>query len=570
MTIETIKAVKGDTILVPINVTNFNNIGAISLKISYNTSALTFMGIVNTIRQVSSDAMSGIISMGWFDATGTSPTNISNGKLFDLKFVFSGISSSVTFDTSQCEISNESGNDIPVKYINGAVNSTTQTIAITNSATNITQTAASLNGTINPSGLSTTVQFEYGTTSSYGNTIAAAQSPVGGNNYVNVSANIAGLTLNTLYHLRVKATNSGGTNYGADSTFITLPNPPVVTTNSATSITQTSVTLNGVVNPNGVSTTVQFDYGTTTSYGTTVTAAQSPITGNSNVNVSANIAGLTLNTLYHFRVKATNSGGTNYGADSTFTTLPNPPVVTTNSATSITQTSVTLNGAVNPNGVSTTVQFDYGATTSYGNTITAAISPVTGSAVVNDSVNITGLTPNTLYHFRVKATNNGGTTFGSDSTFTTLPNVISTKVSVNLPTLTRQQSSAPEWINVTTGDLTGQNVSAFQFTLSYNKSVIFIDSAITGPVAAGGSFVFNADTNNQQIKVAFASSSALSGSGTLVQLKVHYVNSGTSPLVFNSTFEFNEGTPVAIVTEGSITVVGNGQLPKLQLLVQQL
>jgi phosphodiesterase/alkaline phosphatase D-like protein len=241
--------------------------------------------------------------------------------------------------------------------------------------------------------------------------------------------------------------------------------------------------------------------------------------------------------------------------------ITNIQAANTSSATGITSTTATLNGAVNPNGTSTTVQFDYGTTTSYGNTATASQSPVTGSSAVSVSANITGLTPNTLYHFRVKATSGGVTIYGADSTFTTLPNVVSTKVSVNLPTLIRQQGSSPEWINITVGDLTGQNVSAFQFTLSYTKSVIYIDSAITGPVAAGGSFVFNADTVNQQIKVAFASANALSGSGTLVQLKVHYINSGTSPLAFNNTFEFNEGTPVASVTEGSITVSSNVQLP---------
>jgi len=133
-------------------------------------------------------------------------------------------------------------------------------------------------------------------------------------------------------------------------------------------------------------------------------------------------------------------------------------------------------------------------------------------------------------------------------------NIVSAQVSVILPTLTIQQGSATEWINVTVGNLTGQNVSAFQFTLSYNKSVIYIDSAVSGPVSSGGSFVFNADTADQQIKVAFASANALSDSGTLVQLKVHFVNSGSSPLSFNGTFEFNAGTPAASVTEGSIIV----------------
>jgi hypothetical protein len=76
----------------------------------------------------------------------------------------------------------------------------------------------------------------------------------------------------------------------------------------------------GSVDPHGLTTTVYFQYGTTTSYGRT-TANQSK-TGNTYQNVSANISGLTASTTYHFRIKATNSAGTRYGSDRTFTTTP--------------------------------------------------------------------------------------------------------------------------------------------------------------------------------------------------------------------------------------------------------
>ena len=93
-----------------------------------------------------------------------------------------------------------------------------------------------------------------------------------------------------------------------------------VTTTAASSVTSTSATLNGTVNPNGASTTVTFEYGTTTSYGSTITATQSPLTGTTSQSVSASITGLTPGTIYHFRAKATNSVGTSYGTDVTFTT----------------------------------------------------------------------------------------------------------------------------------------------------------------------------------------------------------------------------------------------------------
>jgi len=98
--------------------------------------------------------------------------------------------------------------------------------------------------------------------------------------------------------------------------------PPNVTTNAETNVTTNSATLNGTVNANGTSTTVTFEYGTDTNYGTTVAGSPSPVTGNSDTPVSANITGLLPNTNYHYRVVATNAGGTTSGLDEMFTTNP--------------------------------------------------------------------------------------------------------------------------------------------------------------------------------------------------------------------------------------------------------
>ena len=100
---------------------------------------------------------------------------------------------------------------------------------------------------------------------------------------------------------------------------------PTVTTNSATSASATGATLNGTVNPQNHSTTVTFNYGLTTAYGSTVTASQSPLAANSgSAPVSAVVSGLVCNTTYHFQAVGVNSSGTTNGGDLTFTTSSCP------------------------------------------------------------------------------------------------------------------------------------------------------------------------------------------------------------------------------------------------------
>lgn len=122
------------------------------------------------------------------------------------------------------------------------------------------------------------------------------------------------------YYLRAFATNEVGTAYGNEVTFSTLGQAPSCITKPATIITPTSATLHATVNANFVSTVVIFEYGTTTNYGQTVTASQSPIIGNEITSVSAVISGLNSNTTYYYRVKAENTLGTSYGDNLSFTT----------------------------------------------------------------------------------------------------------------------------------------------------------------------------------------------------------------------------------------------------------
>jgi DNA-binding beta-propeller fold protein YncE len=306
-------------------------------------------------------------------------------------------------------VTNGSTGTVPLNFFFGG--------PTTDLATDVASFSATLNGAFAPDGLPTTIYFQYGTTTGYGFTTPVQT--LTGNNFQTVSANISSLSANTIYHFRMVAHNTGGTSYGSDKTFTTLSGTgvPVVITNPASLIASFSATLNGTVLPHGLITNVYFQYGTTTSYGS-ATPMQTQ-NGNTYRNVVANISSLSASTTYHFRIVATNNAGTVHGADRTFTTLraTGPPVVRTNPATDVTSSSATLNGSLDPHGLTTNVNFQYGTTTSYGHT--TPMQSQTGNTYRNIAANISGLSTHTTYHFRVVATNSAGTRNGADRTFTT-------------------------------------------------------------------------------------------------------------------------------------------------------
>ena len=295
---------------------------------------------------------------------------------------------------------------------------------VTGEAISIAQTTATLNATVNPNGGEvTSCEFDYGTSEAYGESVPCSSLLGSGSSPVAVSAAAVGLSADTTYYFRIVAISSGGTSKGAEEAFKTLPDAPAVVTEAASSVSQASATLNATVSPNGGTVVdCHFDYGTTVAYGHEVPCSSLPGSGASAVGVSASVTGLSADTTYHFRVVATNAGGTGTGGDGTFKTLPNPPTVVTGSVAPATQTTATLNATVNPNGGEIgNCYFEYGEQASYGSKAPCTASPGSGVSAVAVSALLTGLIKNTTYHFRIVATNAGGTSPGDDETFETAP-----------------------------------------------------------------------------------------------------------------------------------------------------
>jgi len=314
----------------------------------------------------------------------------------------------------------------------------------------VTLNSATITGSANAAGLTLSTYFDYGTSTAYGTSVAASPGSVTGSTTTAIQYAVSGLNPLTTYHYRARSVaDNGMISYGVDSTFTTLPVPPVVITTAATAVTAAGATLNGSVNPNGINATVTIEYGLTTAYGTTVAATPGSVTGLTPTNVSASISGLTAYTTYHFRVVATSASGTVNGNDMTFTTLAVPSTVNTLAATNIVTTTANLNGTVNANNAPTDVTFEWGLTTAYGNTVNASPLQVTGNTLTAVSAPISGLTTATIYHFRCVGNGPGGTVYGNDMVFTSdcptpaLPGVITGPATVCKNTMGVAYSIAP-------------------------------------------------------------------------------------------------------------------------------
>jgi hypothetical protein len=231
--------------------------------------------------------------------------------------------------------------------------------AQTGSVIDVTGTSATLRGAVNPNGQQTNYTFDWGTTTGYGQQTPATSAGSGTAGKA-VAANLTGLAPGTTYHYRLSATNASGTSAGQDRTFTTLPQP-TVSTGGPSAVSSTSAVVNGVVNPQGHSTSYYFQYGTTTSYGVQTTPSGAG-RGTGNVAVHATLTGLAQSTLYHYRIVAQNSGGIATGADQTFTTSAN-----------VTQSQVAFMGRmgfVSPGGIIGVEAGCFGGTTSCGGHVT--------------------------------------------------------------------------------------------------------------------------------------------------------------------------------------------------------
>ena len=198
---------------------------------------------------------------------------------------------------------------------------------------------------------------------------------------------------------------------------------PAVKTESVTAITELTATVNGVIVSDGGEALIA--RGVCFNVRPQPTIEQTKIEEKENIgtgNFSANLTGLTHNTKYYVRAYARNIMGTTYGEEIEFTTLRiyNAPVVTTVAATNVQFTTATVGGNVTDDGGKPLTAVGVVYSTSENPTLeTASKAFASKNETGAFTCNLTGLSEKTTYYFKAFATNEKGTTYGVQMSFTT-------------------------------------------------------------------------------------------------------------------------------------------------------
>ena len=287
-------------------------------------------------------------------------------------------------------------------FLNGILYDIFQTL----DATNVSQTAATLNAVIDHFRVPVTFDFEY-TDDLWHNIITVAASPPSVNDTLQhtLSTSVSSLQPNTFYNYRLKATTSRGIFYSNSMSFYTGNLYQSFQTLSPTNITDSSASFNGYVHGLNVPAFISFDYGNTPAMGLSAPAYPNSISDTAAYTISGNIMGLTPATQYYCRISANVSGTVFYGNIISFTTTVPGYNIAALPCTNVTSTSAQLNGKINHYNFPVQISFEYDTSLILGNTIAAVPGNINDTLEHFVSAPVTGLLPNTFYYYRVKAVN---------------------------------------------------------------------------------------------------------------------------------------------------------------------
>jgi uncharacterized protein (TIGR02145 family) len=198
---------------------------------------------------------------------------------------------------------------------------------------------------------------------------------------------------------------------------------PKLTTTAITAITTTSATSGGSITADGSAPITARGVVWSTTTNPTISLTTKTTDGTGTGSFPSSLSSLSPNTTYYVRAYATNSAGTGYGNEITFTTRTQVvlPTISTLSASSITTTTATTGGNVSFDGGATITSRGVVWSTSSAPTISLSTKTSDGSGTGSFSSALSSLLPSTTYYVRAYATNSAGTAYGNEITFTTSP-----------------------------------------------------------------------------------------------------------------------------------------------------
>jgi len=429
----------------------------------------------------------------------------------------------------------------------------TKPTVLTAEATNVNTNDAILGGNVTSDGYAEVTErgIVYSTKE---NPTTSNSKVIIGNNIGVFSATISGLIANTTYHVRAYAINSEGTVYGENRSFTTEKDLalPAVSTVLANEITTASAILGGNVTSDGNSPITErgIIYGLLENLDATGTRIKAL---NEESNFLITITGLSPNTIYYFKSYATNSLGTTYGKQESFTTskVLSLATVTTVAAKDFTGNSATLGGNVTSDGNAPITERGIVYATSQ-NPTTANTKVISGSGTGTFSSNITGLKDNTTYYVRAYAINSQGTAYGDNLNFTT------NKI-LSLATLTTDPATGI----TTTSAILGGNVTSDGNATVIEKGIVY--NTLPNPTTVNtkikkgsglGSFNLTVTGLSPDTKY-YVRTYAINSQGTAFGPEISFITNKVLSLATVTTSAATEITSNSAVLGGEVTSDGN-------------
>lgn len=316
---------------------------------------------------------------------------------------------------------------------------------------------------------------------------------------------------------------------------------PTVTTNTVNSITINTATSGGNVSFDGQDPILYRGVCWNTSLNPTVNDYIT-INGNGLGVFNSTLSNLKPGTTYYVRAYATNTVGTSYGEEFSFKTLATTPTVLTAQVTAVTSNSASASGVIITDGGATITEKGFCWSTNENPTTTDNITTAIGDSMMTG--NLTGLNAGTLYYVRAYATNEIGTTYGQQLSFTTLDIPAITTVEISALT----DSSAISGGNLISDG--GDVITAKGVCWSTNENPTITDSiSING--AGTDAFISNI-TGLSPATTYYVRAYATNSVGTAYGNTISFTTPATIPTV--ST------TQITAIT--SVTATGGGEIIK--------